>query len=334
MKFYGNCLFKSLKNRQGGSDIEYLKLKSEYFGKENRDKTIYYICENSGPLGFFAMYRNWLEYLYFADRCGYVPVIDAGRDFAYREKYPVCGTANPFEYYFCQPNGIGLKKARASYRVIQSDILHRNMIEITYTGKWNQYCYTPDYLRAMSKIVKKYIKFNTATRNYLKKGLRLLQIDKDRVLGVHIRGTDFRNGFNNHPVYVTENECFSAIDKIMEEGKYEKIFLATDDSRILEKFAAKYGETLRYYTDVMRSGRNKSVMLGKSGRKYHKYRLGLEVIRDMYTLAMCGGLVAGISQVAVCAQINKLAMGKKYDDLVIIDKGINRNAKNFLTKGK
>ena len=75
-------------------------------------------------------------------------------------------------------------------------------------------------------------------------------------------------------------------------------------------------------------------MLGKDGRKCHKYRLGLEVIRDMYTLAMCGGLVAGISQVAVCAQINKLAMGKEFEDLIVIDKGINRNAKNFLLKGK
>ena len=334
MKFYGNCFFNNLKKKQDSGDIEYLKLKPVCCGKENRDKTIYYICENNGALGFFAMYRNWLEYLHFADRCGYVPVVDAGSEFAYGEKNPICGTVNPFEYYFCQPKGIGIEKARASYRVIQSDILHRNMIEVAYTGKWNHYRYTPDYLLAMSKIVKKYIKFNSSTRNYLKTGLRLLQIDKNRTLGVHIRGTDFRNGFNNHPVYVTENECFSEIDKIMAEGKYEKIFLATDDSRILEKFAAKYGETLRYYTDVMRSGRNKSVMQGKSGRSYHKYRLGLEVIRDMYTLAMCGGLVAGISQVAVCAQINKLAMGKKYDDLAIIDKGINRNAKNFLTKGK
>ncbi len=334
MKFYGKRLFKKSEKKQEISDVEYLKLKPESFGRENRDKTIYYICESNGALGFFAMYRNWLEYLYFAERCGYVPVVDAGIEFAYREKHPVHGTMNPYEYFFCQPSGIGRKNAKVSYRVIRSDILHRNMIELTYTGKWNHYHYTQEYLHAMSGIVKKYIKFNEPTRRYLEKGLRSLQIEKSRVLGVHIRGTDFRNGFNNHPVYVTENECFSAIDKIMAEGTYEKIFVATDDARILETFVSKYGEALCYYTDVIRSSRNKSVMLGKDGRKCHKYRLGLEVIRDMYTLAMCGGLVAGISQVAVCAQINKLAMGKEFEDLIVIDKGINRNAKNFLLKGK
>lgn len=317
------------RKRSALSDIEYLKLRPARFGKENRDKTLYYICESNGALGFFAMYRNWLEYLYFADRCGYVPVVDAGSDFAYGEKKPVHGVSNPFEYFFCQPSGIGTKQAKESYRVIRSDILHRNMIELTYTGKWNHYRYTPEYLLAMSNIIKKYVKFNAWTQKYLEKGLRTLWIEENSVLGVHIRGTDFRNGFNNHPVYVTESECFTVIDQIMAEGTYQKIFVATDDARILETFVAKYGEALCYYTDVIRSSRNKSVMLGKDGRKCHKYRLGLEVIRDMYTLAMCGGLVAGISQVAVCAQINKLAMGKKYNDLVIIDKGINRNAKNF-----
>ena len=58
-------------------------------------------------------------------------------------------------------------------------------------------------------------------------------------------------------------------------------------------------------------GAGTEVAFEKSGRKKHKYRLGLEVLRDMHTLAMCDGLVVGISQVAVC------------------DKGINRNCREF-----
>lgn len=54
----------------------------------------------------------------------------------------------------------------------------------------------------------------------------------------------------------------------------------------------------------------------------------------MYTLSMCTGLIAGISQVAICAQINKLARGEQYKDLKIIDKGINVNNHIFKRCGE
>lgn len=45
-----------------------------------------------------------------------------------------------------------------------------------------------------------------------------MDLDDDKVLGVHIRGTDFRAKFYNHPVYVTEDECFQEIDNIWGKG--------------------------------------------------------------------------------------------------------------------
>ena len=84
-----------------------------------------------------------------------------------------------------------------------------------------------------------------------------------------------------------------------------------------------------YYSDVMRSNDRKSVAFHASSRVNHKYKLGLEVIRDMYTLSKCDGFVAGISQVAVCARINKLSRKEKYQDLIIIDKGIQKSGRLF-----
>ena len=55
--------------------------------------------------------------------------------------------------------------------------------------------------------------------------------------------------------------------------------------------------------------------------------LGVEVLRDMYSMAECDGLVAGLSQVSYAARIQKKSMGSEYEDLVILNKGINYHQK-------
>lgn len=309
--------------------IEYLELESRCYGKENEDKTIYYICENNGNLGFFAMYRYWVEYLYFADICGYAPVIYAGREFAYGEENRINKTKNPFEYFFVQPTEMRLQQVRSSRSVIVSNVLHRRIVEFVYTGKYDNYLYTQNYLHSMSGIIKKYVKFNKVTWEFIEKSLEEIGLYGKKILGVHVRGTDFRSKYNNHPVYVTAEECFCAIDRILENRNYDMIFVATDDERILGQFVDQYKNRMCFYRDVERNDKNVSVAFTEKNRENHKYRLGLEVIRDMYTLALCDGLVAGVSQVAVCAQMNKMAMGKAYEDLEIIDKGIYKSLRRF-----
>ena len=56
---------------------------------------------------------------------------------------------------------------------------------------------------------------------------------------------------------------------------------------------------------------------------------GYEVLRDMYALAFCDGLVAGLSQVVNCARIVKESSGEEYDTLCIINNGINISGKQF-----
>ena len=51
----------------------------------------------------------------------------------------------------------------------------------------------------------------------------------------------------------------------------------------------------------------------------------------MYTLARCEGLVAGISNVNLIAQIVKISWDRSYEDFVLVDKGININNKKAPT---
>lgn len=316
--------------KRNESEIDLFHLQKRCLGPLYKDKVIYFIEEDNGSLGFFAMYRAWLEYIYFADICGYTPVVCGGKHFLYKEEKQICSTDNPFEYYFEQPTTVKVQEAQKSRNVIMSDLNHRKMVELIFTGKTCHYKYNKKYLCAMAQVVRKYVRFNKTTWEYVEKGWNKINIHNQKVLGVHIRGTDFRAEYNNHPVYVTEDECFEKIDEVFYKNKYEKIFLATDDQRILKKFIEKYQDNLCFYNDVERGDRNKSIAFESNDRINHKYRLGLEVIRDMYTLSKCDGLIAGVSQVAVCAQINKLARKEWFSDRIIIDKGINKNNHEFI----
>lgn len=300
-----------------------------HYGLANSDKTLYYIEEDNKNLGFFAMYRRWLEYLYFADICGYTPVISAGENFSYREKKTIYNTQNAFEYYFLQPSEVTVQEIRKSSRVVMSDVMHREMVALILTGRVNDYKYTKRYLYMMSRIIRKYVEFNKHTQSYLNESLKIIDFDDNKVLGVHIRGTDFRAKFYNHPVYVTEDECFLEIDNLLEKKEYSRIFVATDDKRILEKFSCRYGNKLVFFEDVQRGNGNRSVAFSSAPRNEHKYHLGLEVIRDMYVLSRCAGLVAGISQVAICAQIYKLSRNEHYEDIKMINKGVYKTGHGF-----
>lgn len=320
---------RELWTKQESPETDLFRMQIKHYGVLNKDKTIYHITEANKNLGFFAMYRYWLEYLYFADVCGYTPVINPGPEFAYREKEKVNGTKNPFEYYFVQPSQISVQSAKLSRNVVDAEVFHRQMVELVFTGRYCHYKANKRYMLELARIVGKYIRFNHPAWEYISNGMDTLQMQGEKVLGVHIRGTDFRSNYNNHPIYINEDECFKEIDLLLHKNSYTKIFVATDDGRILKNFTGRYGDRLCYYSDVMRSYKNQSVAFSKSSREKHKYLLGLEVIRDMYTLSVCSGLVAGISQVAICARINKLSRQEQYENIKIIDKGLNQNHHGF-----
>ena len=77
-------------------------------------------------------------------------------------------------------------------------------------------------------------------------------------------------------------------------------------------------------------GDDESVAYSKSSRENHHYLLGLEALRDQYTLSACDGMVCGLSNLSITARLFKRGIFKEeYKDLVILDKGTNQNNKAF-----
>ena len=50
---------------------------------------------------------------------------------------------------------------------------------------------------------------------------------------------------------------------------------------------------------------NETVMRSINKRANHHYKLGYEVLRDMYTLSECQGIVAGLSNLSIFFRICK-----------------------------
>lgn len=298
------------------------------YGEKNRDKAIYYIPENGNKWGFFAEFRALLCKLYYAERMGFVPYVFWGSNFLYYDQQKKNEIANAYEYYFEQPAGLTEQDVMSSYMVCKAKSAEAVMIEREFK-KQDYYGIAPEMEEVLAEICKKYIRMNAETQNKLKEHLQSLEIGAD-VLGIHFRGTDYQVGYNNHPVYVQAEEVVEKAIGILQQGIYKKVFLATDDINALQIFCDRLGrDKLSFYEDTFRGNGCVSAALSKDKRQYHQYLLGYEVLRDMYTLVQCGGLLSGVSQVTNCARIMKRAEGKTYHSLDVIYHGVNHNGRDF-----
>lgn len=293
----------------------------------NREETkpgiLYKIEMGTWGDGFFAEYKRLLNYLYYADFWGFKPYIHFGKEFTYAEEHPVNGTMNPFEYFF-EPVVSAEDMDRYQYYVESREVdweLANRLKPV------NGYEMSEEYICAMAKISQKYVRWNQSTMQYLQKAEKLL--DGGKILGVHVRLTDFKQNFWGHPVCVSAEEYLEYVKEAIEKHGFEKVFLATDDKETVELFQKEFQNDLLYYSDVVRSTGNVSVAFSKEERENHHYRLALEVIRDMYTLSKCQGLIAGKSNVSICAIIEN-RRETLYEYIKIIDKGHNSgNAAKF-----
>ena len=290
--------------------------------------------ENCG-MGFCALLFWTIWQIYFADRIGFIPMVTWGNNCHYYEKELSDITDNVFEYYFCSTfNKPNMKKeaVRKNYPICRANTNKRTIKKIGI--KRDSYFETDqEGLLIHAEIYKKYIRLNSETDQYLKNELSKIFI-RGKILGVHVRGTDFKKGLKNHPVATTFDEYLMKAKELFSIGKYDKIFLATDDIEALDLFKKKFEDKLVIYSDAFRTEGDRGPHSTESNRPLHHYRLGLEVLRDVYTLANCDGLVCGLSNVSFAARYINLALEKKYEDLIILDNGITKIDSQTAKKAK
>lgn len=309
---------------EGYQNPDFLEMKTH--GREYEGETIYLIEERGAGVGFFAEFGVTLIDLYFADERGFTPYVHWGRDYLYYEPDGVDGEQNAFLYFFNPVSEV--KDIAHACHMIRTQESHYVQVKAQFDAV--SYDVSDEYVDAMARMVKKYIRYNERTKEYLQQEYAAL-LEGGKVLGVHFRGTDFRKGYNNHPIPVQIGQEIDKVQQLLDSSGYDKIFLATDEKAAVERFQSVFGNKVYIYEDTFRDeGTDESIAFSEDRRERHRYHLAREVLRDQYTLTHCDGLVCGYSNVTFIARVMRRAwFEKSWEDFVLIDNGLYHNNNAF-----
>lgn len=308
----------------GYKNADFLELHT--YGREYEGMTIYLADEQGSGMGFFAELGVTLIKLYFADERGFVPYVHWGEKYLYYEPDGINGEKNAFLYYFKPVSEV--KSIEHACHVVNSEESHYSQVKGLYNAV--SYDVSEDYINAMARMLKKYIQYNDETREYLEKQFNAL-LGNRKTIAVHYRGTDFNKGYNNHPIPVQVEQEIEKVRELMQQKVYEQIFLATDENAMVERFRQEFGDKVKVYEDTFRDdGSGESIAFSKAEREHHHYKLGLEVLRDQYTLTHCDGIVCGYSNITFIARVMRRAWFKQdWEDYCLIDNGLYHNQNSF-----
>jgi hypothetical protein len=116
-------------------------------------------------------------------------------------------------------------------------------------------------------------------------------IEKSNSLGVHVRRTDHAR----HGEFLNDEYYFLKIDENLNTGKYDNIFLATDDSSVVLKFKNRYGDRIFCNEDITRLNGNTGIHYSDQP---NKEKLASDVMMDAASMAKCKKILITASNVA------------------------------------
>ena len=315
---------------RGYYDFEYQEVTTlliEHYGTLLPDRIIYDIPrgeETVTRIGFYADMHNLLYALKYSEMINAIPRVRWGEKMPYYDHGMDYITKNVFEYYFLPISEASNHSLYEYKNVIRTNGKHeytfQNMVNNSYNIENN-------HIRLLAEIYKKYIHLNDQTSQFINDAINRLSgnlsYSSSKILGVHARGTDFNLGLLNHPNVVAPTEYLEKVREVFSNGKYDKIFIASEDSTIIDMFVSEFGDNVLFYDDVFRTSGKTSPHSAPNDRELNNYKLGLEVLRDVYTLAHCHGFVSGLSHVAFAVRYTNLALERNFDEIYTINKGIN-----------
>lgn len=294
----------------------------EEYGEKNPNQVILLIKCDMPYSGWFSMINEIINPLEYADKYNFVPVIALGKSKLYSEEHV---QKDLFEYYYDSPGGISYLETMESRNVVIAHSAFYN-----YFAKANEMVYDQDDALVIetARLTRKYFHFNSEMENYLFEKLEYLH-KYDKIIGVHVRGTDFRAQYKDHPYYVEVESYINEVSRMLEKDSDCMIFLATDEEQTVEKFKLYFGKKV-LYNDVYRAKTigNVGIHSSTENRENHHYELGREVLLDMIALSYCSILICTRSFVPYYSIINKLSRGERYTEIKVLNRGVSKSGKD------
>lgn len=284
---------------------DWFLLEGYYFVKHTKAK-YYIINRGAGGAGFFSNYVWVLGHIVFAVKLGYIPVVDMKNyPTLYSEAAAVDGETNAWNYYFENVADVNLEEAYRSKRYVMA----KDMPLHKYAEKYCETEYRFPTRQAIDyyyPIVQKYMRIKKQHLTAFSEDWLHKTKQAEKILGVHIRGTDMKNNLG-HPMPAPVEQYFAEIEKLLQKDKkIESIFLATDEKKVVNQFEDYFEGRCKVFTnEAFRSeeqGSEHQTGIHEqkivNPRENHKYKMGLEVLKDAWCLSQCDYLVCGHSNIS------------------------------------
>lgn len=245
----------------------------------------YIIYKKYNGDGFFAKFNHVLMHLYIADSMNLIPYVDFQNYKSNLYDETNKEILNEWEYCFEQKNTI--------------DEIY-NSEHIMSNGQFVEYILPAQGKNFRDKELVK--KFNGLIEKYVKIKPEILskinpELKQFKTLGVHCRRSDMVKDHPEIGLNYSNETFFKKINKIFNEGGFEKIYLATEEFELLNYLKLKFGDKL-LYQNCFRIIGNQSPVFYLDPRPLHRTLQCQEVLLDALNMSNCDSLLCGISGVS------------------------------------
>ncbi len=276
------------------------------FGSEHPAKTFYVIGVTYTTAGLFAIVKSVFCHICYAYQKGYIPVVDM-QNFKSQLSDTNDPGNNAWELYFQQPGGYNLKDISKSKNIIKSSSLpFPDGIEIGFDTPMND-----DFHNEFAPLYEKYVVPTLKVDKYAKKKWEEVIGNKNNILGILCRGTDYTESKpSGHPIQPTAEQAVAKAKEVMSQYGFENIFLATEDKYIYNVFLEAFGDKLLFSGQKLYEGINGKKFLSELqvANYFEKWSNTVDYYSTIYILSKCDGLLAGLTCGSICAYM----MSKEY----------------------
>lgn len=260
------------------------------WGQDNMDKIFYVIRKKPGDDGLFSYVNSFLGLIEYAEKSGYIPVIDMQFIQNTYLSNDLLNKVNAWEYYFEQPCGYSMSDIVKSHNVILCG--DEKLKTVKYPS--GQVLWNYNEREKWKKIAGRYLRVKSSLID--EANLLFQKLFGSRsVLGVLCRGTDYvKLRPKDHPIQPEPDMVIRKVKEVLQTGEYDDIFLATEDEYVYQEFYKNFGKVLkttsakRYYDTY-----NLKLAQTKEFRDTDKYLNGKEYLINIILLSKCKGFIAG-----------------------------------------
>ena len=271
----------------------------ESWGNDYPEKT-FFVIRRPNNWGLGSILVKYVQYFEYAHRRGWTPVVDMeSAHNIYLKDDKLSNGDNAWEWFFQQPANYSLSDIKNAKNIVIAPyhlvskldnlIDYKTMTSNVELGYWQS-------------TARKYIHLSNHMKFYLENLRRTEPINllnKERVLGVYCRGTDYlRSRPKGHPVQPNPQDVAIKAKEIMKAKGLSYIFLVTEDDDILNLFCKKFPGKVIYVPGKIYNLTNSNddwIWQSEEMKSRDGLLNGLEYLSSIKLLAECDCIIGGVT---------------------------------------